>query len=62
MIPAHGFEARYEGGMAEQVAAYDDEGYALVVDSKAGRLARAADRRGFTAVVATHTHVIPGGG
>jgi hypothetical protein len=47
------------------VVAFDDEGYALVLDPEAGRLVRAADLAGFAGIAGrpdTPVAMVPGGG
>lgn len=51
MIAAEGWTARFDGEPATPtVVAWDESGYALIVDVTAGRLVRAADRAGFSSV------------
>ncbi|MFD5509466.1 hypothetical protein ACFWIB_17025 [Streptomyces sp. NPDC127051] len=47
---SEGLDAGEPGYTYEPVVAWDSEGYALVVSREAGRLVRAAEAEGFTAV------------
>lgn len=67
MIPARpGYVAEFRGQATDlPVEAFDDDGYALVLDSKAGRLVRATDLNDFAGVTErldTPLAVVPGGG
>ncbi|MET9810867.1 hypothetical protein [Streptomyces halstedii] len=73
MIPAqHPYEANYKQQVdgrtvyrSKPVIAWDDEGQALVVDERSGRLVPANDRRTFTGLsegVHPVVAAIPGGG
>lgn len=69
MIPAEGYIAHFKdestgGHTSEHVVAWDEEGYALIVSPKAGRLVRASDQLGFERLDTNlhGSHLVPGGG
>lgn len=68
MIPAHGYKAYFQTAsgapdLGHPVAAFDDQGYALVLDHKHGQLVR-ADRLGDLHSVGYEPAptIVPGGG
>ncbi|MGH9209856.1 MAG: hypothetical protein ACRD2C_04150 [Acidimicrobiales bacterium] len=62
-IPARPGTTAGIGGDLVRVEAWDDEGHALVVDSRVGRLVRASDQPGFEDVHGSNlVAIIPGGG